>query len=134
MTLPVLAYHFRSISLSAIIANPLVLPVQPALMVLGLTAVMLGIVWLPLGGIFGWAASLLAGYTNSMVTFLSKIPGTLSFPQISLGVVIAGYALLFGWLWFYPRSPRRMIQGTLVTGLVLASFGVWTTGLRISDD
>jgi hypothetical protein len=103
-------------------------------MVLGLTAVMLGIVWLPLGGIFGWAASLLAGYTNSMVTFLSKIPGTLSFPQISLGVVIAGYALLFGWLWFYPRSPRRMIQGTLVTGLVLASFGVWTTGLRISDD
>ncbi len=134
MTLPVLAYHFRSISLSALLANPLVLPVQPALMVLGLAAVMLGIVWLPLGGIFGWAASLLAGYTNSMVTLLSKIPGTLSLPQISLGVVIAGYALLFVWLWLYPRSPRRLMQGTLVTGLVLASFGVWTTGLRISDD
>ena len=134
MTLPVLAYHFRSISLSAILANPLVLPVQPALMVLGLAAVMLGIAWLLLGGIFGWAASLLAGYTNGMVTLLAKIPGTLAIPQISLWVVIAAFTLVFGWLWLYPKFPRRLLQGTLVAGLVLSSFGVWSAGLRISDN
>lgn len=133
MTLPVLAYHFRSISLSALLANPLVLPVQPALMVLGLIAVMLGIVWLPLGIIFGWAASLLAGYTNSMVSLLSRIPGTIYLPQIGLWVGIAAYALLFSWLSAYQTLSRRLLQGTVVTGLVLASFGLWNAGLRISD-
>jgi competence protein ComEC len=133
MTLPVIAYHFRLISLSALIANPLVLPVQPALMVLGLAAVALGIVWLPFGRILGWLASLLAGYTNWMVSLLAKIPGTISLPQISLWVVIACFTLLFVWLWLYPRSRNWLVRATLIAGLALASIGAWTAGLRISD-
>jgi hypothetical protein len=134
MTLPVLAHHFRSVSLSALLANFLVLPAQPALMVLGLAAVELGIVWLPLGGIFGWLASLVAAYTNGMVSLLAKIPGTISLPQVSLWAVIAAYALLFGWLWLYPKHPHKLVQGSLIAGLVLASSAAWSAGLRISDD
>ena len=133
MTLPVLAYHFQSVSLSALLANFLVLPVQAAVMVIGLAAVALGVVWLSLGVIPGWLASLLARYTNAMVTLLAKIPGTISLPPISLWIVIAAYALIFGWLWLYPKFPRKLVQGTLIAGLVLTSIGAWTAGLRISD-
>lgn len=35
MTLPVIAYHFQRISLVSILANPIILPAQPPVMVLG---------------------------------------------------------------------------------------------------
>jgi competence protein ComEC len=41
--LPVTIAHFQRLSLSALIANPLILPVQPAVMVLGGLAVVLGL-------------------------------------------------------------------------------------------
>ncbi|HTX78671.1 MAG TPA: ComEC/Rec2 family competence protein, partial [Longilinea sp.] len=48
-TLPVILLQFRRLSLSALIANPLVLPPQELLMVLGGLAVIAGMVFLPLG-------------------------------------------------------------------------------------
>ena len=54
LTLPVILYHFQRLSLISLVANPLVLPVQPALMVLGGLATVLGMLWLPLGRLPPW--------------------------------------------------------------------------------
>ncbi len=48
-TLPILVYHFGRISLSALLANPLILPPQPAVMILGGVAVLVGMVLPGLG-------------------------------------------------------------------------------------
>jgi competence protein ComEC len=46
-TLPVTVYHFQRLSLSSLVANPLVLPAQPPVMVLGGLAVLLGLIFQP---------------------------------------------------------------------------------------
>jgi competence protein ComEC len=45
MTLPIIAYHFQRISLVSIVANPVILPAQPPVMILGGLAVLLGLIW-----------------------------------------------------------------------------------------
>jgi competence protein ComEC len=53
-TIPIMAYQFKRISLVSFIANPFILPAQPAVMILGGLAVLLSLVWFPLGQIAGY--------------------------------------------------------------------------------
>jgi competence protein ComEC len=55
-TLPVMAYQFRSLSLVALIANPLVLPPQPLVEILGSVALVGGLIDLSLGRWLGYLA------------------------------------------------------------------------------
>ena len=55
-TLPLTAYHFQRLSLISFLANPIVLPAQPPLMILGGLAMLAGMLWLPLGQIMAWLA------------------------------------------------------------------------------
>lgn len=74
-TLPVIALHFKRVSLSALLANPLVLPAQPPLLVLGGLSALAGMLH-PLAGkllmLFTWP---IARYCNGVVMLLSKIRG-----------------------------------------------------------
>lgn len=95
-TIPIMAYHFQRISLVSFIANPFILPPQPAVMILGGLAVMLSLVWLPLGQIAGWVAWPFVVYTIRMVEIFDSIPhGTLVLGDLSIWFVIIIYALLF---------------------------------------
>jgi competence protein ComEC len=55
-TLPLTAYYFQRLSLVSFITNPIVLPAQPPLMILGGLAMLAGMVWLPLGQLLAWIA------------------------------------------------------------------------------
>jgi len=66
-TLPVIAYHFQRISIIALAANPLVLPAQPAVMVLGGLSVLLGLLYAPLGELAARLAWPFVVYTIRMV-------------------------------------------------------------------
>jgi competence protein ComEC len=55
-THPLTALYFHRFSLVAWIANPLVLPAQPAVMVLGGLAALAGTLWLPLARPLAWVA------------------------------------------------------------------------------
>ncbi len=50
-TLPIMAYHFGAISWVAFLANPTILPTQPPTMTLGGLALILGVLYLPLGNL-----------------------------------------------------------------------------------
>ena len=52
-TLPLMVYYFKRISLTSLIANPLILPAQPPLMVLGGLSVLIGMLFQPLGQLLG---------------------------------------------------------------------------------
>jgi len=131
-TLPLIAYHFGTLSWIAFLANPVILPVQPPIMVLGGLAVIFGLVWLPLGRITAPLAWPFVVFTIRAVEFFGRTTrGSLSLGEFSLLWVILFYLVLlsstFGWprirAWFEARR-ERLQMGILVP--VIMVLGVLT--------
>jgi competence protein ComEC len=123
VALPVLAYHFRSISLISLVANPLVLPAQPPLMVFGGLALLAGLVWAPLGQALGYLSWPFVAYTIRMVELLARVPGgNLALGEVALPVVAAYYAALLTWTFGRERWPK--LGGLLRPGVLLGLLGL----------
>lgn len=73
-TLPIIVYHFQRLSLSALIANPLIQPAQPAVMLLGGLAVVLGMIYQPLGQTAATLAWPFTAYTIRVVEAMAQVP------------------------------------------------------------
>jgi competence protein ComEC len=94
-TLPIMAYHFRQISLVSPLANALILPAQPAVMVLGGLALMFSLLIYPLGQLLAWAAWPLTSYTIRVVELFAGLPQAVIYlGGFSLGFVVLFYVLL----------------------------------------
>ena len=137
LVLPVIIYHFQRISLSSLIANPLILPVQPPLMMLGGLALLAGTIYLPLGQILAWIAWPFVVYTIRVVEMLAEIPGgAMNLGEVSLLVVIAFYTLLFG-VTFAGRQYRKAREwikpGTAFVGLSVLTILVWRSVMAAPD-
>ena len=75
-TLPIIAFHFQRLSLGAFLANPLILPPQPLVMVLGGLSVIGGLIWLPLGQVLSWAAWPFLAYSVRIAEIFGGQPGS----------------------------------------------------------
>jgi len=96
-TLPLTAYHFQRLSLVSFLANPIVLPAQPPLMILGGIATMAGMIWLPLGQLLGWLAWPFPAFTIRVVDIFAAFPSAaIDLGPISFPALIGMYVLLFG--------------------------------------
>ncbi len=125
-TLPIMAYHFQQISLIAFLANPFILPVQPAVMILGGASLLLGWIWPPLGQVAAWIAWPFPAYTLKMVETFARAPGAvLSLNTVPLWGVIAYYAALLFWTLGPPRREkalealRRWVPAGLLASVVI---------------
>ena len=97
-TLPIMAYHFKRISLVSLIANPFILPVQPAVMIVGGIAVILSLIWFPLGAVAALGAWPFIAYTIRLVELFNQLPnGVIILGNFSLWLVILFYAVLLTW-------------------------------------
>ncbi len=106
LVLPLSIWHFREVSWLFLIANPLILPVQPAVMVLGLAAMSAGLVWLPLGRVLAWLAWPWVAYSNRMVLWLASLaPENWTLPRINLFWVFL-YYLVFFLAVFHPKPGK----------------------------
>jgi competence protein ComEC len=141
-TLPVVVYHFGRVSLSSLLANPLILPVQPAVMVLGGMAVLAGWVFQPVGQVVAYVAWPFVLYTIRMVELLSRLPWDgIVLGQVSIAWVLVFYAVLFGGTLAIVKSPpglwgrlRGILRPSLVAfGLVILNVLVWRTALSAPD-
>ena len=107
MTLPIMAYHFGGISWIALIANPLILPVQSLVMILGGLAMLGGMALPGLGRILAILAQPFVTYTIRMVTLLSRLPGgDLTLPKFNPLWLALFYGLLF-FLTLIPKPQQR---------------------------
>jgi len=112
-TLPVIAYHFERLSLSSLAANPAILPVQPAVMVLGGLAVLAGLVIFPLGQMLGYLAWPFVAYTIRAVEAFARIPsGVLALGEIGLVWVALFYTVLLGWTFAGPKIREWLASRT----------------------
>jgi competence protein ComEC len=143
-TLPVVLYYFQRLSLISFIANPLILPPQPPVMILGGLAVLVGLVFQPLGQAAAYLAWPFVVYTIRMVEWLASIPlAALSLGQFSPWMALAFYTLLFTWTfagpslhaWLGPRLgglPSRAAALALPAAGLLTVF-VWQAVLHAPD-
>jgi competence protein ComEC len=143
-TLALILYYFQHFSLVSLAANPLVLPAQPAVMILGGLAALVGMVFQPLGQLIAYLAWPFIVYTIRLVELFARLPGAAwTLPPLSPWVVLAFYVLLFGLTAFGPRlrgwtaakwgetGPRLAWIG--LAGLALATVVVWRAALAAPD-
>jgi competence protein ComEC len=94
-TLPLLVYHFHQLSWSAVLVNPLILPLQPGVMILGGTALILGVIWLPLGRLAAAGVYPIIYLTIRIVEIFSRLPGgAVDFPGAGLAFPVIWYGVL----------------------------------------
>lgn len=95
MVLPLIIYNFREVSWLFLVANPLILPLQPAVMMLGMLALAGGLLSRGLGTAFAWLAWPAAYLTNRIVTGLARLaPNAWRFPRIDTVWLLLYYFLL----------------------------------------
>ncbi len=113
MVLPLLAYHFGRLSWLFLLANPLILPVQPLVMVLGGVALLAGLVSPAIGRFLAYLAWPFAAYTNRMVGWLASLfPNTKPVGNFSVMWILLFYALLFALSFIRNWKPilKRALQ------------------------
>ena len=107
MTLPIMAYHFGGVSWIALIANPLILPVQSLVMILGGLAMLGGMILPGLGRMLAVLAAPFVTYTIRVVTLLARLPGgELTLPKFNVLWLVLFYGLLF-FLTLIPRPQQK---------------------------
>lgn len=143
-TLPIMAYHFERISLVSLIANPFILPVQPAVMIVGGIAVILSLIWFPLGAIAAFAAWPFAAFTIRLVELFHQLPnGVLILGDLSIWFVILFYVVLFVWTLarhrvrqlFYGEQPElpTVPAITIATALAVFVMVIWRAVFTVPD-
>ncbi|MBL7164138.1 MAG: ComEC/Rec2 family competence protein [Anaerolineales bacterium] len=136
-TLPVMAYHFGRISLSAFVTNPVILPVQAPIMIVGGLALILGVIWLPLGKIVAPLAWPFVLFTIRAVELFGKMRGgVLILGDIGILWVALFYALLFGLTFGWSRA-RGLITALkpipVIAVLGILAIVTWRAALSAPD-
>jgi competence protein ComEC len=120
-TLPVIVYHFGRISIVSLFVNPLILPAQPPVMILGGLALLAGKLYFPLGQAIAFIAWPFPAYTIRMVELFDKIPGgVFVLGDFSPLAVTAIYLLMFGLTLASAPFRRRFLAVATPSTLVLA--------------
>ena len=91
MTLPLILFNFKRLSIIAPVANLLVLPTIPLAMLLGFIQVLVAIISKSLGQIIGWFTWAVLAYVLSVVEIL----GSFSWSAINMQVGIVGLVIGF---------------------------------------
>jgi len=143
-TIPIMAYHFKRISLISFVANPFILPVQPAVMVVSGLAVFTSLIIYPLGQLIAWIAWPFAAYTIRMVELFDSVPhASIYLGDSSLWLVsffyVALFSVTFGWEsikeWFNARrASLRTVTLTMILLLLFAcTLVIWRSVATAGD-
>ena len=107
LTLPLMMGHFGQLSLVSLIANALILPAQPGVMLWGGLATIVGIISPAIGQLFGWIAWLFLTYTIQLVEILATVPKAAVSVDLTWSGVIAIYLAIAFFTWFAKQEKRR---------------------------
>ncbi len=127
LAVPILLYHFGQVVLLGTLANVVALPLSAIILYLGLLAIGLGLVWIPLATPVCLVARQLLDALLASNRLFAGLPGAaLEGVSMAPGLIIAWYAaaslLLVGWRTLGLRSAsRRVPRPLLVMAVLLAA-------------
>jgi competence protein ComEC len=142
---PITLYYFRRFSLVSPLTNFLIIPAQPAVMIVGGLAAILGALNPLLGQPVAWVAWLFLHYTIKVVELTAKLP----LASIDLGSFSAGAMWLYYSLFGVAAAAAHMNRGrlremwagftyrlstkALLSGLALLVILAWIAALQMPD-
>ncbi len=136
-TLPLMIYYFKRLSLTALIANPLILPAQPPLMILGGLSVLSGMLFKPLGQLLAWVVWPFTAYTIRVVEWLAAVPhGSIPIGQVAFPLILTFYGLLFAVTFARTQITgvaRRLTPVIPLAILAVLAFMVWRAAADAPD-
>lgn len=120
LTMPLVIYHFKQLSIVSPLANFFVLPAQPGVMSWGIIATLTGMVFPAAGKVLAWTVWPFLTYTISRARFFASMPAASVPVSLSVAGLLAIYALIFGltWLGWKGRDGRAEVFGRIRSGLV----------------
>jgi len=107
LTLPIILYYFEQLSVVSPLANLLVLPAQPGVMVWGGLATLTGMFVPALGQLIAWVAWLFLSYTIGLVRFFASFPNAALPVSIGPYGVVAFDAIILGATWIVLQNSER---------------------------
>lgn len=138
LSLPLLVLWFGQLSPVTLLANTLVLPAQPPLMISGGLATLAAMIWLPLGRLLAGIPWVLLTWTVDSVATLAQLPYAVIPLAPPLGLVWAYYALILTATWWFSQdtATRQALQVRLVAPptrlwalpMGLVAMAVWSAG------
>lgn len=136
-TFPILVYHFQRFSLNSFPANMAILPAQPAIMIVGGAAVLLGLLWVPLGQGLAYITWPFAAYTIRVVEWFAQFRGgVIVFGEVGWVFLIAYYLVILGiTIWggkIRSRVPT-LRPAVIVSGLLIVTSLTWQAALASPD-
>lgn len=111
LTLPIIAFHFGRVSAISLIANPLILPVQSPLLILGGISAVMGFLNPLLGKVSALFAWPLAAYTNFITERLSRLNFGSLVVNSHIALFILVFVLVFVFLFLFRRFFTRLFKG-----------------------
>lgn len=137
MTLPVIALQFQRFSLTTLIANPLVLPVQSAVLVGGMAATGVGMLLPGLGRLLALPVWVLLAWSNEVVAWVNgwhwgsiELTRTVSI-ILAVGVVIM--VLLFALKEQLTKFIKKINRLSFVLVLLIVAVVIGSLLLRLPD-
>lgn len=130
-TTPLIVFAFHRLSLVGLFANFLILPAQPAVMVLGGLATLTALVVQPIGQVIAWVAWAFVEWTIVVVQATASLPfAALDVGRFDLLLLALYYVLLFGATRVDWRALREhaTLRPALALGVMLVA-GVWMWNL-----
>jgi len=142
-TIPIMAYHFGRLSLVSFIANPFILPAQPAVMILGGFADLLGMLFQPLGQIAAYVAWPFVAYTIHAVELFGGVSWAAFSVDFPFWAAMLWYVVLLGLTFGAPRI-KELIQimntrfpkipaWSVISALTILVILVWRSALATPD-
>jgi competence protein ComEC len=143
-TIPIMAYQFKRISLISFVANPFILPLQPAGMIVSGLAVLTSLVIYPLGQLMAWAAWPFAAYAVRVVELFDRVPhGNINLGDSSIWLAasfyIALFSITFNWArikeWFnsLTGSLRAIALTVTLASLFICTIVIWRASATSGD-
>ena len=128
LTLPVIAYHFGRISTVSLLANPLILPVQPPLLIMGGISTIVGGMSPLLGKVLSLFVWPLAAYSNFIAGQFSRLNlgSVVVNTQITLFVFV--FVILFVLLFIFRSFLTRVFRGKFYWILFFLLIGAVSVG------
>ena len=137
-TMPIMMYHFGRISLISFIANPFILPVQPAVMIFGGIALIASLLILPLGKFLAIFALPFTTYTIRMVEFFDGMPhGVIVLGDTKLILVVLIYLAMLAWTiagFRFGKFSTPIKSTAALATLTLLTIQVWRVAFALPDD
>lgn len=132
-TLPLMAWHFHQLSLTALVANPLILPAQPLIMTLGAVAMLSGMLFRPLGVLFGWLVLPLLSYTIAIVEGLARLPGSIRISQSGFDWILLIFGIAVALFLLARRFPSQAKPAVILTVCGLLAIVAWMAAIARPD-